>query len=291
MRASLELDDLRLVLVISRLGSIGAGARSLRFSQPTASARISRLERRLATRLFERDTTGARPTVAGAALAQEAEHVLLLLDDLPARALTAARAPIMRVATIPTLAGLVLPALDSVFREPKGSVVRIHQMVHHGDTLLSLVGEGAVDLAVVGVASQLKQPPGVVSTRLGMDELAAFVPSGANPPGTGLRPLSGPIPYHCVDLSCPEVELRISRAGGDPERMATGEVAMLVARRRGATALVAAGIARAYRVANEQVLKSPVTASFTYHLVTRTPVPEWIAGLREQLVDEMGILP
>ena len=63
-----QVDDLRLVEAVLRHGSLGAAARELHISQPAASTRLATLERRIGERLFDRDTTGARPTPAGRAL-------------------------------------------------------------------------------------------------------------------------------------------------------------------------------------------------------------------------------
>src|SRR5688572_21603936 len=71
-----EVDDLRLVDAIARHGSLGAAARELLVSQPSASQRLAALERRCGVRLFDRDNTGARPTAAGQEMVAEAGHIL-----------------------------------------------------------------------------------------------------------------------------------------------------------------------------------------------------------------------
>ncbi|HEY5785932.1 MAG TPA: LysR family transcriptional regulator [Microlunatus sp.] len=62
--------DLRLVAAVARLGSLGAAARELLVSQPSASQRLAALERRCGLRLFDRDNSGARPTAAGSAMSK-----------------------------------------------------------------------------------------------------------------------------------------------------------------------------------------------------------------------------
>ena len=53
-------------------------------SQPSASQRLAALERRAGVELFDRDTTGARPTAAGTEMVANAQHVLGHLELHPA---------------------------------------------------------------------------------------------------------------------------------------------------------------------------------------------------------------
>jgi len=85
-----SIEDLRLVQAVTRTGAVGTAARELRISQPSASQRLSRLERMCGTKLFERDTRGARPTAAGAELSRRADHILGHLEEVYAATRTAA---------------------------------------------------------------------------------------------------------------------------------------------------------------------------------------------------------
>ena len=71
-----SVEDLQLVQAVIRTGAVGTAARELRISQPSASQRLARLERMCGTKLFERDTRGARATPAGAELNRRADHIL-----------------------------------------------------------------------------------------------------------------------------------------------------------------------------------------------------------------------
>lgn len=210
------VDDLRLVVAVHRHGSIGAAARELLVSQPSASARLSALERRLELRLFERDTTGARATAAGTTFVEEATHVLGHLEVLPDRVRTGSRTPLLRVATFPSLAAALFPALDEALSQSVDPVA-VHQYVDHGDVLVGLVAEGSLDIAVVGIADQMAIPPLVTTTRLGSDRLVALTSTGM-PLGRRKRPFEGVIPCHAADLSGPAIERRIAELGGQPRR-------------------------------------------------------------------------
>ncbi len=281
------VDDLRLVIAIHRHGSIGAAARELLISQPSASTRLAALERRLELQLFERDTTGARATAAGTTFVEEASHVLGHLEVLPHRVRAGSRAPLLRVATFPSLAAALFPALDETLNRSEDPVA-VHQYVDHGDVLVGLVAEGSLDVAVIAIADQMALPPLVTTTRLGSDRLVALTAPGT-PLGRRKRPFDGVIPYHCVDLSGPAIERRIAELGGQPRRCATGEVAVLTARATGQPALVAGCIAPLYRAGEESVSPAPFATTFTFRLVTRTPAPPIAVALAAPLATRMGL--
>ncbi|WP_238815747.1 LysR family transcriptional regulator [Nocardia brasiliensis] len=66
---SLDLNQLRTFLAVQRAGSITAGARLVGLSQPTVTAQLQALEKRLGQQLFERLPRGVAPTAAAAELA------------------------------------------------------------------------------------------------------------------------------------------------------------------------------------------------------------------------------
>ncbi len=126
-----EVADLRLVLAIERHGSVGAAARELLVSQPSASQRLSVLERRCGARLFDRDTTGARPTPAGAEMVGQARHILGHLESVFERSRAASQAETISVGTIASLAMLVFPSLHVALPQ-----VRTSQVTDHGPRLV-----------------------------------------------------------------------------------------------------------------------------------------------------------
>ena len=78
----LSWDDFRIFLAVVQTGSVNRAALSLGLSQPTASRRLSRLEKRLNIRLFDRDRTGPRLT----------HHGRRILNDVTAAGYSLARA-------------------------------------------------------------------------------------------------------------------------------------------------------------------------------------------------------
>ncbi len=285
------VDDLHLVSAVLRHGSIGAAARELRISQPSASARLATLERRLGAVLFERDTTGARATDAGRAFATEADHILGHLGQLADRVHAGAAAPLLRVATFPSLAALLFPAIDAALdavAADTGVVTAVHQYVDHGDALINLVAEGSLDIAVVGLADQLPLPEALTTTVLGQDDLAMLTPPGYLP-RSRRTPFDGVIPFHCLDLNTATIERRLSELGGRPRLCATGEVAVLTARATRQPALLAHSIASLYRRPEEDLVAPPFGMRFTLRMVTRTPPPPLLARMAPAVADAMGL--
>src|SRR3954447_16386964 len=71
-----DLDALELLLAVAETGSLGQAAARQGISQPSASARMSTLERRLGVRLLLRSPSGSPLTSAGLAVTDRARPVL-----------------------------------------------------------------------------------------------------------------------------------------------------------------------------------------------------------------------
>lgn len=74
-RSTLDWDDLRYVLAVSRDGTVSGAAKRLGVDHATVIRRIDRLERGLNAKLFVRRKTGYERTAAGARIAAAAEAV------------------------------------------------------------------------------------------------------------------------------------------------------------------------------------------------------------------------
>lgn len=72
---AIDWDDLKVVLAISREGTLSAAARTLGTTQPTVSRRLDALERRLDAKLFDRDANGLRLTLLGRSLVEGLEQM------------------------------------------------------------------------------------------------------------------------------------------------------------------------------------------------------------------------
>ena len=273
MSTRLSVEDLALAEAVARHGSIGAAAKELLTTQPSASRRLAALERRLGTRLFERDTTGARPTAAGREFTRHAVRLLADIDELPDRILDGGDAPSLTVGTIQGLSPIVFTALDSALPD-----VTTHPEIDHGPALIQRVHDGLLDAAVVTIAEQTTVPRELRHIRLGASPLVLVLPEGAEPPGRGKRPLAGrTVLYSTIDRTGEALHSRLSALGAAPRRGATTEATLRIARQRRVPALLSLLAARWWGAPGDVIAPSPVPGRLTVSLVARPPLPKVLA--------------
>ncbi|GAB3131804.1 LysR family transcriptional regulator [Microbispora hainanensis] len=279
-----SVEDLRLVEAIARHGSVGAAGRELLISQPAASKRLAALERRVGERLFDRDTTGARPTSAGRALCAEAAHVLDHLGRIFDRARAAAQARTFSVGTFGSLAPLLFPALAELM---DGSVV--DQVTDHGDRLVEWVGEGSLDAAFVAVADQMRLPATVSATPVATDRLAVLTPAGASA-GDGRRPFADlDVVAYTYDMSADTLHRRLSGLGARPRAAATAETAVRLARLLRCPAVLPRGLGLAYAQEGDRISAAPLPGRLTLFMVTRRPAPRELTAVAGPLPGRLGL--
>ncbi|GGO04341.1 LysR family transcriptional regulator [Micromonospora parathelypteridis] len=279
-----SVEDLRLVEAVGRHGSLGAAARELLVSQPAASTRLAALERRIGERLFDRDTTGARPTPAGQAFRTEAAHVLTHLAVIVERTRAAARARTLTVGTFGSLAPWLFPAVEAL---ADGTLV--HQVTEHGDRLVEWVGEGSLDVAFVAIADQMRLPATVTATPVATDRLALFSPATV-PAGRGRRPFAGrEVVTYTYDMSVDALHRRLAELGARPRSAATAETAVRMARQLGCAAVLPSGLATGYARDEERVSAVAVPGRLTLFMVTRRPTPPGLAALVGLLPERLGL--
>ena len=277
------VDDLRLVEAVARHGSLGAAARELLVSQPSASQRLAALERRVGTSLFDRDTTGARPTAAGREFCDQAAHVLDHLGSIVERTLSAAQSRTVSVGAFPSLAGTLFAALDVLLDD-----VVVQPEVDHGPRLLERVERGALDAAFTGIARQVPIPRGLVVTEVGRHDLVTLLPAGAPAPGVGRRPYTGQTVVYCpLDLSADALHRRLTELGAQARPGATAEAAVRTARERRCGVVIPDMVARWYAAPGDRTVPAPARGRITLSMVTRSPAPQILLdalpGLRERL--------
>ncbi|HLR83321.1 MAG TPA: LysR family transcriptional regulator [Nocardioidaceae bacterium] len=279
MTSRLSVAELMLTEAVARHGSVGAAAKELLVSQPSASRRLAALERRVGATLFDRDTTGARATAAGRELARQATRLLADLDAIPEEVLAAADAQMLSIGTIQSLSPMVFTALDA---ELDG--VAIRSIVDHGPYLLQQVHGGFLDAAVVTIAEQIVVPQGLRRFPLGRSPLVVVLPEGAPELDAGDRPFAQrDVVYNTVDLAAEPVRERLSILGGSPRHGATVEAALRIARSRRAPALIPELAAHWYAASGDRILASPVPGELTLSLVTRPPPPTALAHAARRL--------
>ena len=76
----LDLTRLRALDAVARTGSVTAAAKELRYSQPSLSHHLGRLEQETGAKLLQRVGRGVRLTAAGQLLADRAAEILGRVD-------------------------------------------------------------------------------------------------------------------------------------------------------------------------------------------------------------------
>src|SRR6478609_1311406 len=173
-----SLSALELLVATDSHGSISAAARALGVAQPTASAGLRTLERRLGLDLLERTTRGSRLTETGRATAAWAREVIEASDrfETSVAALRDAPAARVRVAASLTVAEYLAPrwlarlALEG--SGPAGGAPDVELVVRNSREVTDLVLDGAVELGFVESATLRR---GLRSRTVAHDRLVVVV--------------------------------------------------------------------------------------------------------------------
>ncbi|WP_410655060.1 LysR family transcriptional regulator [Amycolatopsis sp. lyj-112] len=182
-----DLDSLRLLVLVDELGSIGQAAARLGIAQPSASKRLSTVERRLGLVLVDRTRRGSALTPDGRVIAGWAHRVLSELDGLldGAEALRTQHEAELRVAASMTLAEHLVPGwIGELKRANPGLYLGLE--VTNSDQAAELARDGKVDLGFVESPGAL---PGLSSKRVATDRLVLVV-AAAHPWARRRRPLT-----------------------------------------------------------------------------------------------------
>ncbi len=265
-----DLAALDLLLSVAELGSLGRAATAHGISQPSASSRLSRLERQLGVPLLVRGTRGSALTPAGEAVAAWARPVTEAARTLTdgVQTLRSDQHARLRLAASLTVAEYLMPAwLLTLRRSHPGldiaaSVANSHDVCHR-------VVEGQVDIGFIEAPTV---PPGLSSQQIGTDRLVLVVAPSyplAARARTGLR---------CAEL--PDLPLLLREPGSGTrdtflhaltQALGTGPPALPHATELGSTTTILA-TARAgggVGVLSEHAAASELTAG---HLIA-VPVP------------------
>lgn len=256
-----DLASLELLLSVARNGSIGRAAEEHGVSQPSASSRLSRLERRIGVSLLVRATSGTTLTPSGEAVAAWAADVVAAAQQLTdgvasLRGIADAR---LSVAASLTVAEYLLPpwllALRARHRD-----LQVAATVANSHEVTRQVRAGEVDL---GFIESPDLPDGVTGQYVGVDEVilavathyplaararegiearaVADLPLLMREPGSGTRDAflhaiaeatgasKTPVLAHAITLGSTATILASARAGGGvgvlSARAAAGDIA------------------------------------------------------------------
>ncbi|HEV7975343.1 LysR family transcriptional regulator [Amycolatopsis sp.] len=154
MRMDLTVQQLRVVVAVHDAGSFTAAAEALLQAQSSLSRCVLQVERRLGVALFERTTRRLEPTAEGrefvaisratiATFDANLRHFSGFLDGQRGR---------VRVATLPSLAAILLPAVVSAYQKDHPDV-RLSIEDALATEVLERVRAGVVDFAVTVVSA------------------------------------------------------------------------------------------------------------------------------------------
>ncbi|MBB4917664.1 LysR family transcriptional regulator [Streptosporangium saharense] len=145
----IETRRLRTLRAVADHRTVTAAAAALHLTPSAVSQQLIALEHEVGHRLLERDGRGVRLTAVGRILLGHANEVLAQLEraDADIAAYTTGTAGEVKVASFATAIGLlVAPAIGRLKDKEPG--IRVRVMDAEGDQSLTMVLDGAVDLAV-----------------------------------------------------------------------------------------------------------------------------------------------
>jgi DNA-binding transcriptional LysR family regulator len=171
-----DLMPFDLLLSVARLGSVGLAAQAHGISQPAASTRIRRLERRLGVTLIERSPHGSRLTPHGELVAGWAQAAVDAAAALEA-GITSLRErgdAVLRVAASMTVAEYLLPGWLTALRE-RHQHTKVTLTAGNSEEVAAAVLGGTAD---IGFVEGPDLPPGLTASRAGQDTLTVVVAAG-----------------------------------------------------------------------------------------------------------------
>ncbi len=130
-RAGLTLHQLQIFCAVAQAQTLTKAGKQLELAQPSLSQQISKLERSVGTRLFERTNTRMVLTDAGQFLLRRALHILAAVDEAEAglQAFAEGSSGVVRVAGVNSvLRHLLPPVLASLEASLPGIEVHVHEV-------------------------------------------------------------------------------------------------------------------------------------------------------------------
>lgn len=166
-----DLDALELLVTVAELGSLSAASSALGVAQPNASRQLSRLERRLGVRVFDRGARGSEPTAEGRVALEHARRVLDAADALVEQVRYAAGHGPVRIVASQTIAEHLMPTFLASLAAELPDVPATFE-VENTAGVISALRRARADLGFI----EGGEPPGDLGSRvIGHDHLVAVV--------------------------------------------------------------------------------------------------------------------
>ena len=151
----IDFPALEAFVSVAEFGSFTRAAQHLSLSQTAVTHRIAKLERNLGAKLLQRSTRDVMLTRAGSELLPKLKTIL---GDLNGELLrvrietTAAEAPLLTLACLPTVAMQILPAALSIFKDRNPTVV-VRAFDTSAAEIPPLIREGVAELGLTIMAA------------------------------------------------------------------------------------------------------------------------------------------
>ncbi|WP_164520273.1 LysR family transcriptional regulator [Specibacter cremeus] len=178
----LNLNHLRTLVEVVRLGSFTAAGNRLGYTASAVSQQMSALEKATNIRLFVRSARSVHPTQAAHAMGQQALKLLRDADNLLAAGLAAGGSAVreLRVGAFPSVATFVL---SQIVEMPHWQVPSVQVKISIGEPSAVVPGlrvGGELDVGIVYQVGEsgLALPQGVSRHWLGEDPYKVVVPAG-----------------------------------------------------------------------------------------------------------------
>jgi LysR family carnitine catabolism transcriptional activator len=179
VRTDLTLQQLRAVIAVHDAGSFTAAAEASRVAQSSLSRVVAEVERRVGAPLFARTTRRLEPTAAGHEFVAAARRAVGAVEAemRHVEGFLVGRAGRVRIATLPSLAAILLPGVVSTFRRGRPDVaLSIEDAL--SDEVLHRVRAGTADLAVTVVSAVPDPLADLVVTPVATDRFCCVLPPG-----------------------------------------------------------------------------------------------------------------
>ncbi len=185
-----DLESLQLLVQVAELGSVGKAARATGMAQPSATKRLSALERKARLPLLVRGPQGSVLTDDGKLVVAWATKLLAAADEFRTSlgALRSSRAATLRIAASMTIAEALLPRWLHSLRQVSPSVHVGLTVTNSAEVARLVLGGGDHDLGFVEGPGVLE---GLASRVVGTDELTVVV-TPAHPWARRRRVLTAP---------------------------------------------------------------------------------------------------
>ena len=156
--ALLDISKMRQVIAIYETGSLAKAADRLGLAQASLSKSLARLEDELGVRIFERSSTGSRPTVAGTLIVERAQQVIEAAESLQrdVSLLAGGEPKELRIGAAIALSSKFLPdlALRVAEKYPK---VRMRLEIASARELVDRLSSRTFDIIFAGLPPQVDQ--------------------------------------------------------------------------------------------------------------------------------------